>query len=371
MSQLVGKDYLNAIQPMDPDNAYTLPTFMYLKEDILALENKTILEKSWQLVGHTSQLKKPGDHIIADISNKPIIVVRNKNNQLNAFINVCRHRGGPLAYENGHSSMLVCKYHGWTYSLDGELKVAPEMESTPNFDICQFHLPKVRMAVWQDLIFVNLNPESNVPSIENILQGISENILPIRLDQMQYSHRDLYHIKCNWKVYMDNYLEGYHLPMVHPELNKLLDYRSYQTTLHNWYSYQFSPLEKVDNPSNFYGQGKAHYYCVFPNMMLNIMPGRLQTNLITPINATETIVAFDYYYTDLESATTKKFIQQDLALSDEIQQEDIQICEQVQKGLQSGSYEKGRLNMKREKGVLHFQELLRQQLRTNANLNTK
>ncbi|MBT8142526.1 MAG: aromatic ring-hydroxylating dioxygenase subunit alpha [Gammaproteobacteria bacterium] len=366
MTHLVGKEYLAAIEPVDHNNAHTLPAFMYLDEDILGLEKTAVLENSWQLVGHVSQLQRSGDHIVAELGNKPVIVVRNADNEINAFINVCRHRGGPLAYENGHSNMLVCKYHGWTYTLDGALKVAPEMNNTPNFDTCQFHLPKVKHAIWQNLVFVNVSDTAVVPKLETMLDGIAQNIVPIDLAQMQFSHSDTYYVACNWKVYMDNYLEGYHLPMVHPELNKMLDYRSYQTTLHPWYSYQFSPLEQVDNPSNFYGEGKAHYYCVFPNLMLNILPGRLQTNRVSALNSGETLVTFDYFYSDIDSQETQQFIEQDIALSDEIQKEDIQICEAVQKGLQSGCYEQGRLNMLRETGVLHFQELLRQQLRLIA-----
>ncbi len=360
-----------ATKSMDPENALTLPAFVYLDENVLELEKKAIIENSWQLVGHTSQLKKSGSHIVAQIGDKPVIVVRNRQDEIKGFMNVCRHRGGPLAYENGHSNMLTCRYHGWTYTLDGQLKAAPEMQSTPNFDICQYHLPQVHVALWQGLVFVCVNAEATEKiSVETLYAGIAENILPIRLDLMQFSHRDTYHVKCNWKVYMDNYLEGYHLPMVHPELNKLLDYRSYQTELHSWYSYQYSPLETVNNPGNFYGDGRAHYYCIFPNTMLNIMPGRLQANIVLPNGIDETIVHFDYYYADIESETTKKLVEQDLAMSDNIQKEDMQICEFVQKGLRSGSYDQGRLCMKRETGVLHFQELWRKTLRERLGLAT-
>jgi len=353
-----------ALASMSKTNALTLPAFMYLDQEILAIESRKIIEEGWQLVGHTSQIKNAGDHLIAKVCSKPVIIVRNKENEIKAFMNVCRHRGGPLAYENGHSNMLTCRYHGWTYSLDGALKAAPEMQSTPNFDKCQFHLPKVHLAIWQNLIFVtfNQNPDKQ-PSIDELFSGIQENILPIDLTDMQFSHRDTYSVKCNWKVYMDNYLEGYHLPMVHPELNKLLDYRSYQTELHTWHSYQYSPLETVNNPNNFYGDGRAHYYCVFPNTMLNIMPGRLQTNIVLPNGINETLVHFDYYYTNLASTESQDLIKKDLAMSDEIQQEDILICEHVQNGLASGSYEQGRLCIKREMGVYHFHELIRSTLR--------
>jgi len=367
MNDLIEKDFHAALQAMDPNKALTLPAFMYLSKNVFNKEQASILKNSWQYVGHSTQLAKPGDHLVTEIFKVPVIVLKNKQHEINAFVNVCRHRGGPLAYENGHSKMLVCKYHGWTYDLEGKLVAAPEMQSTPNFDICTVHLPKVKLQIWQEMIFVNVG-HSELSPLDELLADIAENITPIDLSTMQFSHRDTYPLKCNWKVYMDNYLEGYHLPMVHPELNKLLDYRSYQTTLHPWYSYQFSPLEVVDNPSNFYGEGKAHYYCIFPNMMLNILPGRLQANRVVPVGLNETIVYFDYFYSDLDSDATKALIEQDLKLSETIQQEDIQICEVVQKGLQSGTYDQGQFCIKREHGVLHFQELVRKLLRQHENI---
>ena len=364
------KSKLDALQAMDVEHALTLPAFMYTDAEFVEIDKQILLSNSWQFVGHTSQLLKSGDQLVTEIADKPLVIVRNKQGEINGFHNVCRHRAGPVATKNGNSPFLSCKYHGWTYTLDGALKFAPEMEGTPNFDVCQFHLPKVRLEIWQGLIFVNLNNESlNEASIEVMMEGIAENILPIDLTKFEFSHRQEYIIKCNWKAYMDNYLEGYHLPIVHPGLNKLLDYRSYEISTHPHYIYQYSPLENTADENNFYGQGSAHYYCVFPNLMLNILPGRLQTNIVTPIDAQTCKVVFDFYYLDLNSQKTQTMLKQDLDFSDEIQVEDINICEAVQKGLNSGSYDKGLFCMKRENGVLHYQELIRTKLRDAINNN--
>lgn len=359
------KDQLDVIQSMDSDNAHTLPAFMYRDKAFVEIDKHIILANSWQFVGHMSQLQRSGDQIVAEIADKPLVIVRNKQAEIKAFHNVCRHRAGPVATQNGNSPFLSCKYHGWTYTLDGELKSAPEMQSTPNFDICQFHLPQVPTAVWQGLVFVNIaNNSDETPSLETQLQGIAETIDPIDLSTFEFNHRQEYVIQCNWKVYMDNYLEGYHLPIVHPGLNKLLDYRSYEITNHPHYIYQFSPLENTSGDTNFYGEGKAHYYCVFPNLMLNILPGRLQTNVVVPIDESSCRVIFDFFYAEPNSETTQAVIKQDLEFSEQIQIEDITICEAVQKGLQSGTYTAGRLCIKRENGVLHYQELIRQALRS-------
>lgn len=352
-------DFTELLKPSNVEKAYALHADAYVDPQFFKLENSAIFEQQWQLVGHIDQLPNIGDQIIAQIGRVPIVVVCNQDSQLKALHNVCRHRAGPLAIENGNNKVLRCKYHGWTYTLDGELKSAPEMQSTPDFKLCQHHLPKALLEVWQGFIFVAIKqPEM---SLTELLSGIVEKIKPIDLESMSFSHRDEYVIDCNWKVYMDNYLEGYHLPHVHPGLSKLLDYRSYDTELFDWYSYQNSPLNNAENNNTdiFYGEGNAHYYCIFPNLMLNILPGRLQTNVILPIGKNKTRIIFDYYYSDMDSEHTKKLMLQDKEFSDEVQQEDITICEQVQKGLNSGSYQAGRLCMKRETGVLHFQNLVK------------
>jgi choline monooxygenase len=158
---------------------------------------------------------------------------------------------------------------------------------------------------------------------------------------------------------MDNYLEGYHVPHVHPELCKLYDYRNYMTEAHRYYSLQHSPLSGQENIYTK-SEGEAYYYCVFPNFMLNILPGRLQTNLVLPLAHNQTLVIFQYYYDDVSSPSAQKMIEDDLEYSDRVQQEDIEICEHVQKGLESRAYDRGRFSVKFEEGVYLFQNLLKQ-----------
>jgi len=356
-------DFTSMLEEQPEHKAYALHANSYSDPSFLKMENCAIFENHWQLVGHVSQLQNIGDQIIAQVGNTPIVVVRNSKAELKALHNVCRHRAGPLATNNCNSNVLRCKYHGWTYDLNGILKSAPEMRSTKHFQIEGIHLPRAYLATWQDFVFVAIN-KPKAP-LENYFAGIAKQILPIDLKLMTFSHRDEYIVECNWKVYMDNYLEGYHLPHVHPGLSKLLDYRNYDTKLYDWFSYQFSPLdrEKDNNADIFYGEGDAHYYCIFPNLMLNILPGRLQTNFITPVGHRKTKIIFDYYYSNMGSKQTQKLVSADRGFSDEVQQEDISICEQVQVGLDSGSYQAGPLCMKRESAVLHFQNLVRRSIK--------
>ncbi len=325
----------------------------YIGAEQLAREQHQVFARSWQLVAHHEQLTGNGDHVVDHIAGTPVLVVRGTDGVLRAFANVCRHRAGPLALCNGRAAKkLHCKYHGWTYGLDGQLRIAPEMAGAEDFHVEDIRLLEFRVAEWQGQVFVALDPAT--PDFSGVYAGIVERIAPLDLATLQFQRQDSYDIACNWKVYIDNYLEGYHLPHVHPGLSKMLDYRAYDTEVFDWYSLQHSPLRNNDG---IYGDGEAWYYFVYPNVMLNIMPGRLQTNRILPLGPDRCRVVFDYFYAD--DAAVKSRIARDAEFSDEIQQEDIDICEAVQLGLASGHYTPGRLCPKREGGVWHFQNLLR------------
>ncbi|MGO4380749.1 aromatic ring-hydroxylating oxygenase subunit alpha [Pseudoduganella sp. RAF53_2] len=335
------------------DHAHALHASFYREPRWLDVEQRGVFGESWQLAAHQGDLGEPGDHVACEIAGKPVLIVRQPDKTLKAFYNVCRHRAGPLAVCNGKGARaLHCKYHGWTYELDGRLRAATEMQDAKDFDISGIHLPQIRVREWQGLVFVTLSDDT--PAFDDVFKDISARIAPIDLSAMQFAKRDTYRIACNWKIYVDNFLEGYHLPFVHPGLSKVLDYRVYDTELHDWYSLQHSPLRNNDG---IYGDGDAFYYFVYPNIMLNITPGRLQTNRVLPDGRDHCIVEFDYYYTQEPDVLQR--VQAEQEFSHAIQEEDIFICEHVQKGLSSGSYEAGRLNPRRESGVWHFQNLLR------------
>lgn len=341
----------DAVVPLE--SATALPARFYAGETMLAMEKRAVFARSWQLVAHQGQLAEAGDHVVEQVGDVPVIVVRGQDGVLRAFPNVCRHRAGPLALCNGKGARaLHCKYHGWSYTLEGQLRSAPEMQGAADFDVSSIRLPPLRVVEWQGLVFVALS--ENVPPFEEVYAGIRERIAPIDLAAMRFLRRDSYDIACNWKVYIDNFLEGYHLPHVHPGLSKVLDYRAYDTELFPWHSLQHSPLR---NSGDIYGDGQAFYYFVYPNVMLNIMPGRLQTNRILPLGPDRCRVEFDYYYAQDEQAQAR--IANDQAFSDEVQAEDITICEAVQKGLSSGTYEAGRLCPKRESALWLFHNQLR------------
>ena len=337
-----------------PEPAVNLPASCYTHPEVLERDLDLVIGRSWQMVGQAQQLAGDAGHVMAIVGRTPVVVVRGEDGALRAFPSVCRHRAGPLALSCDRGSRaLRCRYHGWTYDLEGRLRHAPEMGGAPDFCLEDVRLPRLEAAAWQGLVFVAVDARG-VPPLAELLAGIVERIAPINLAVMAFAHRDSYTIECNWKVYVDNYLEGYHLPYVHPGLSGILDYRSYRTELFPWHSLQHSPLSADES---LYGKGEAFYYFVYPNLMLNILPGRLQVNRVLPAGPERCIVQFDYYYEG--GGRTPEAMQRDREFSDEIQREDIGICEAVQRGLASGQYEPGRLNLRRESGVQHFHGLLR------------
>ena len=336
------------LQAQPAPTAVALPAHCYVDAAFQTFERGAVFARSWQLVGRAEQVAGNGDHIIAEVAGVPLVIVRGDDGVLRALHNVCRHRAGPLATCDAKGARaLTCKYHGWTYALDGTLRGAPEMGRAQDFDVAAIRLPQAQVALWRGLVFTALG---DVPTFEAFVAGI-ETRVGTTVEALEFAHRVTYDVACDWKVYVDNFLEGYHLPQVHPQLNALLDYRSYETELADWFVLQSSPL---DRDNSLYGAGEALYYWLYPNTMLNVLPGRLQTNRVLPLGAGRCRVEFDFFYALRDTNRDA-----DAQFSELVQQEDIAICEAVQRGLASGSYTAGRLNPAREQGVWKFHELLR------------
>jgi choline monooxygenase len=352
------------LSPQPLERATSLPASCYTDPGIVALDRHAIFDRAWHLVAHTCQLTGAGDHVVADLAGLPVLAVRGHDGNIRVLHNVCRHRAGPIAACDGRGAKaLRCRYHGWTYGLDGQLKSAPEMATAEGFDLASVRLPQLQVRVWQGLVFA---AHEGAREFDALVAGIAERLgTDRRLADYGHHQRVGYDIACHWKVYVDNYLEGYHLPHVHPELNRLLDYRSYRTELADLHSLQWSPLESGEG---LYGSGDALYYWLWPNTMLNVLPGRLQTNRVLPLGGDRCRVEFDFYYQLDDASAARARRDADRAFSDVVQHEDLAICEDVQRGLASGSYVPGRLNPLRESGVHHFHELVRAAYRDDGSL---
>ncbi|MGZ7078387.1 MAG: aromatic ring-hydroxylating oxygenase subunit alpha, partial [Thermoanaerobaculia bacterium] len=342
----------------DPRLAFasTIPSRFYTDASYLAEENRNVFACTWQLVGHAEQVRQPGQFFTAKIAGEPLLIVRGSDDVLRAMSNVCRHRAGPVAKGTGKRPVLQCGYHGWTYGLDGRLLTTPEMEGIQEFDRAEFCLPQFRVEMWHDLLFVNLT-EDAVPLRDYLGPELFDHLGKRDTSDYRLAARKDWELDCNWKVYVDNYLEGYHIPIVHPGLFRELDYPLYWTETKKHYSIQHAPLKRADRIRVSSSDDDVSYYWVYPNLMLNVYPDNFSTNLIVPLGPERTLTIFEWYFRNPEAAEVKKAIDETIAFSDEIQLEDVDICEDVQRGLRSTTYESGRYSPVRENGVHHFHAL--------------
>jgi choline monooxygenase len=340
--------------------ASTLPARWYTDPAALLRENEALFARTWQLAGRATQLEEPGDYFTLDVAGEPLIVVRETERRLRALSAVCRHRAGPVARGAGHRSSFQCGYHGWTYGLDGRLLATPEFEAVEAFDRTSVRLPEARVGTWGPFVFVNLDEQA--PPLEEWMPEVFSRASALPLQRMRLVERRDYVVACNWKVYVDNYLEGYHIPIVHPALFRELDYASYRTETFEHVSLQLSPLRRGGENRHYAAPeeqaGEALYFWVFPNLALNLYPDSVSTNLIVPLGPEKTLTIFEWFLTDPGQAADREAVRKAVDFSDAIQREDIAICEAVQRGLRSRTYDRGRFSVRRENGVHHFHRLL-------------
>ncbi len=331
--------------------ASTLPSRYYIDPAVLATEHRNVFGRTWQLLGRAEQVREPGSYFTASLAGEPVLVVRGSDGVLRAMSNVCRHRAGPVSKGEGKRPVLQCGYHGWTYGLDGRLLKTPEMQGVECFDQRSMALPEFRVDVWNELIFVNLDAEG--PSLREFLGDLGEKLDKRNYGGYRLAARKEWFLDCNWKVYVDNYLEGYHIPIVHPGLFREIDYPNYRTETRRNYSIQHAPLKKPERIRVESKDDEAEYFWVYPNLMLNVYPDNFSTNVIVPVGHERTLTLFEWYFRDPGDPIVKETV----AFSDEIQIEDIGICEAVQRGLRSSTYSSGRYSPIRENGVHHFHQL--------------
>ncbi len=339
--------------------ASTIPSEWYTSDAFFRQEMHSIFNRGWNLVGSMDSLKTKGDYFTAQAGSENFLIVKfgDGSHDIKGLVNVCRHRAGPVAVGCGNSKVLQCKYHGWIYDLNGNLIGTPEFQGVENFEKQDHPLPEVKLGFKGPFIFASLNP---LISFEEFCGEIktddckqSDDVFSTKL--VPFLKRD-YEVACNWKVYVDNYLEGYHLPLVHKGLSAELDYSQYRTETSTWFSEQFAPAK---NSASYYRTDlgdTARYYWLFPSTMVNAYQNIVQTNVVLPISKNKTIVKFIWYEKPDSGDETR--VAEMIKFSDVIQEEDRLICEQVQKNLNSVTYESGRYSVKRENGLHHFHSLL-------------
>jgi choline monooxygenase len=345
------------------DLASTIPGSWYVDQNLYDLELKTVFSNTWQLAARVDQVQRPGQYVTTDIGGEPIVVVRGSDGVLRAFYNVCRHHAAAVLTEaEGKAAQLRCPYHGWTYSLEGELKGTPDFSGVCDFDRGSNGLVKVQVGEWENWVFVKLG-ESSANSLEEFLTtGLREEIGRINVTDLHWFERRHYSFDCNWKVFVDNYLDGgYHVPYLHKGLDSVLDYSNYMIENGERHCLQWSPLvsEGAEAQTGAVRQGdRALYYWIYPNFMINWYDGVMDTNLVIPRGVDQTEVIFDFYFPDVVSPEARERNAASVAVGQRIQDEDVAICKSVQRGLNSRAYTAGRLSVRREAGEHLFHRLL-------------
>jgi choline monooxygenase len=349
----------NASAPLA--EAHTIPAPWYTDSKIADLELQNVFSRTWQTVGRTEQVEKPGQYVTATVAGEPVVVVRGGDNKLRAFFNVCRHHAMTVMNEPcGHSPYLRCPYHGWTYNLEGELRGMTEFEGVRDFERSQNGLVPIRVETWEKFVFVNLDPHAG--SLVDFLGALVALAQPLGFGDLKFVERRSYILDCNWKVYVDNFLDGgYHVPHMHKGLNSVLDYTNYTIENVDRCCVQSSPVT-VDSSSeasaaNTRKGDRAYYFWQYPNFMLNWYEGYLDTNLVLPMGVGRCEVIFDFYFGDTSEANLA-YVRESMGVSEIVQQEDIVICAGVQRGLSSRAYQAGRLSVRREAGEHLFHRLL-------------
>src|ERR1700687_1028393 len=355
-------DILNLYNSSDPlERASTIPAPWYRDPRVAELERTNVLSATWQVVGRLDQLPDKGHFFTADVVGEPVVAVRGDDGQLRAFYNVCRHHAAAVVTEaQGCAKQFRCPYHGWTYGIDGALKGMVEFDGVCDFDRAKNGLVPVRAGIWGNFVFVNLDPNSG--SLIEFLGAVPPLVAPLELTKkLRYFDRRIYELQCNWKVYVDNYLDGgYHVPHAHQGLSSVIEYTKY--TIENFARacLQSSPLSSGGASEAAIGntrQGRAFYLWIYPNFMINAYEGVMDTNLVLPLGVDKCAVVFDYYFADI-SASAEKHNRESIAVSEKVQDEDVAICDAVQRGLGSRAYVAGRLSVRREAGEHLFHRLL-------------
>jgi choline monooxygenase len=345
---------------IDPDirKASTLPAEFYRSEEIFDMQKSGVFSRCWHFVSDSDVVKIPGSvypfTILPGYINEPLLLTRDLNDRIHCLSNVCTHRGNILVENPDNLRNLQCRYHGRRFELDGCFKSMPECEDAVNFPAESDNLSKVPFELWHKFIFASINP---IEPLSSFLKVIEQRLEGINYGEMKFEtgRSREYLIKCNWALYCDNYLEGFHIPFVHSGLNEKVDYGTYgYCNLQLAFAKPGEECFILNESSPDYGsEVAAYYWWVFPNLMLNYYPWGLSINIVRPLAKDLTKVSFITYVSD--PAKLDKGAGSGL---DRVEREDEAIVEMVQKGVQSSFYTRGRYSPKREQGVHHFHRLL-------------
>ena len=354
----------------DIHKAETLPASFYRDKDLFYRITEQLLSKTWQWAGDTGMFSDQVNTVPITFYDKlltePVLLTKNDQNDIRCLSNVCTHRGNLLVDKPGKHNKLLCGYHGRRFNMNGQFEHMPEFEMATDFPRACDNLAQIPTENWEQFIFLNLDPTFD---FSTIISALNERVgfLPISKFKKAEQRSNDYIVKAHWALYCDNYLEGFHIPFVHPDLNQAVEFSTYETVLYDYCNLQIGyskdGTESFDLPEGHPDYGKkvaAYYYWVFPNLMLNFYPWGLSVNLIQPLDHETTKVSFVSYVFDESKIDSSAG-----ALLDTVEMEDEAVVQGVQQGIQSRFYTTGRFSPTREQGVHHFHRLLSEFMSSN------
>lgn len=349
--------------------AKTLASKFYTDDEIWEKSKELIFTQSWQFSGDTDLMFK-GDHNLypswqlEHYLNEPILFSK-IDDKIMCLSNVCTHRGFVMHEHPTKARKIICKYHGRQFAQDGQFLSMPEFKEAEEFPTPCDNLPVVPSKNWRQFIFTSMGGSD--ADFNTIIERLESRLyfLDIENFQRDTSLDKTYNVHAHWALYCENYLEGFHIPFVHENLNALIDYGKYTTECYDQIVLQIGYSDGsgycFDFPEGHPDYGKhvtAYYYWVYPNLMLNFYPWGVQLNIVKPMRPDFCKVDFLYYITN------RKIFEdmQGDKLAEKTEREDEFVVESVQKGIKSRLYNQGRLSPKREKGVFYFHEMIRSRL---------
>ena len=355
----------------DPEKSWTIPKSYYTDPAVYEREKEAIFFRSWNYVCHSGQVAEPGAYHTIQIADQNVVVLRGQDGVLRAFYNVCSHRAHELLSGCGHTRMITCPYHAWTYHTDGRLRSAVGQKRVEGFQPDEFALKPVKLEEYAGFVFVNLDLDaaplaSEAGTLAADIAGYAPDV-----PALKFAHRLTYEIKANWKNVVDNFLECYHCSVAHPAFVDLVDIKNYHTKTYGLYSSHISPPGRSDNTAYQIGDGPSQNFAawwLWPNVTFNVFPGSANITVlhIQPTGPETTLEHFDFFFAD---ATPTEGEQQAIDYIDRVlQPEDIGLVESVQRGLHSRGYLQGRLMVDRDRsfnsehGLHHFHRLVLQKL---------
>jgi len=333
-----------SIFEVDPDitKARTLASDFYTNPVYFEISKEKIFARTWQLVGTADEVNnlKPVN-ILKGFLDEPALLVKDGDG-IKCLSNVCTHRGKILIDEPCEAKLIRCGYHGRRFSLDGKFLSMPEFEGVQDFPSQADNLPQIPFASFGDFLLASVDP---VETFEAFVSELAEKLLDIELEGLKLTTSKSYEVNAHWALYCENYLEGFHIPFVHHELNQVVDYGTYTTE-----TFRYSSVQTGLNGDR---DVAGRYLFIFPNLMFNFYPWGISVNIVKPIAPDKSVVSFLTYVSD-----ESKLNEGAGADLHSVELEDEAVVQSVQKGIRSRFYTHGRYSPTREQGTHHFHRLI-------------